>query len=175
MPRANAGRIRSPGSYHRPMSLMPLRRGFFVWQFVAAAVLPVWILVGYAASGASVAGLLGVLLLAPVVLLVELGLALVFSARSDVRRSRALDWPAVGVLAAFQVGVIGFGFFGPAAAWFGVLAASAAIGGLWLAGRLLVADVRRRVRATMAGFGPSVPVQRTPIDAGEYVVLKTGR
>jgi hypothetical protein len=153
---------------------MALRRAFFAWQFAAAAVLPLWLLLGYAVWGASVGGLLSVVLLAPLVLLVELGLALLFSARAGVRRSKALDLPAVGVLAAYQVGVIGFGFFGPASAWFGLLAAVAAIGGFWLGGRLLVRDVRSRVQETMTAFGrpPQQPAARTPLDAGEYIVIK---
>ncbi len=150
-----------------------VRRGFFTWSFAAAVVLPVWVLIGYAVQGSSVGGLLGVLLLAPVVLLVELGLALLFAARSEVRRARALDGPAIAVLSAFQIGVLGFGVFGPASAWFGVLAFAAAVGGFWLGGRLLLADVRSRVRATVAGFGAPVPPQGPRvIDAGEYVVIK---
>ena len=152
---------------------MALRRAFFAWQFAAAAVLPIWLLIGYAVWGASVSGFFGVLLLVPGVLLVELGLALLFSARAGIRRSRALDLPAVGVLAAYQVGVIGLGFFGPATAWCGVLAAVAAIGGFWLGGTLLMRDVRSRVQQTMASFGrPPVTTPRTPLDAGEYVVIK---
>jgi hypothetical protein len=152
---------------------MALRRAFFAWQFAAAAVLPIWLLIGYAVWGASVSGFFGVLLLVPGVLLVELGLALLFSARAGIRRSRALDLPAVGVLAAYQVGVIGLGFFGPATAWFGVLAAVAAIGGFWLGGTLLMRDVRSSVQQTMASFGrPPATTPRTPLDAGEYVVIK---
>ncbi|MGN6444538.1 MFS transporter permease [Amnibacterium sp.] len=153
---------------------MALRRAFFAWQFAAAAVLPLWLLLGYALFGASVGGFLTVVLLAPVVLVVEVALALLFSARAGVRRARALDLPAVGVLAAFQAGVIGVGFFGPATAWFGLLAAAAAIGGFWLGGTLLVRDVRTRVQETMTAFGvpPRSRTARPPIDAGEYVVVK---
>lgn len=153
---------------------MPVQRAFFVWQFVAALVLPVWLLIGYAIQGQGVGGLVGVALLVPVVIVVEVALALLFSARVGIRRIRALDWPAVGVLAAFQAGVIGFGFFGPASAFFGVLAVLAALAGFWLATTLLVNDTRRRVRATLAQFQNPV-VDRTPIDRGEYVVVKPAR
>lgn len=170
MPRADTGRAGPARSYHRTMAGIGVRRALFRWQFAAAAVLPLWVLVGAALFGASVPGFLGVLLLAPVVLLVQLGLALLFSARAGVRRAKALDGPAIGVLTAFQVGVVGFGFFGPATAWFGVLAAVAAIGGFWLGGWLLVTGVRTRVRTMLAGFPPPQP--RRPIDAGEYVVVK---
>ena len=168
MPPANDRSATGVRPYPRPMAL---RRAFFVWQYAAAAVLPLWLLLGYAVWGASSAGgLVGVVLLAPVVLLVELGLALLFSARRTVRRSRALDAPAVGVLALFQLGVVGLGFFGATAPWFALVAAAAAIGGSWLGGRLLVRDVRRRVDALRA---PSSASSR-PLDAGEYVVVKPG-
>ena len=155
---------------------MALRRVFFAWQFAAAAVLPLWLLLGYAVFGSSVGGFLSVVLLAPIVLVVELTLALLFSARARIRRDRALDPPAVGVLAAFQVGVIGMGFFGPASSWFGLLAAVAAIGGIWLGGTLLMRDLRARVQETMTAFGrpPQAQMLRPPIDAGEYVVIKRG-
>jgi len=170
MPSANSPSTTGPGAYDRGMAL---RRVFFAWQFAAAAVLPLWLLLGYAVFGAGVGGFLSVVLLAPIVFVVELGLAALFSARAGVRRQRALDLPAVGVLAAFQIGVVGLGFFGPATAWFGLLAAVAAIGGFWLGGTLLARDVRTRVRETMTAFGrPPEPVRRTPIDAGEYIVVK---
>lgn len=151
---------------------MGLRRAFFAWQFAAAAVLPIWLFIGYAVSGSPASGLVGVVLAAPVVAVVELGLALLFSARAGIRRRKALDAPAVAVLAAFQLGVIGFGTFGPASAWFAVLAAIAAVGGFWLGGRLLAHDVQVRMQQTMAGFQQPQPTSRAPIDAGEYIVIK---
>jgi hypothetical protein len=152
---------------------MALRRAFLTWQFVAAAVLPLWLLVGYAVWGSSVAGLFGVLLLVPVVALAELGLALLFSGRRRVRRRPQLDPLTVSVLTAFQVGVVGIGLFGPATAWFAVLAVAAAITGFWLGTRLLVQDVRTRVQETFPAVGrPPASPQRPPIDRGEYVVIK---
>lgn len=146
---------------------MPLRRAFFVWQFVAAAVLPLWLLLGYAVWGTTTAGVLAVLLLVPIVALVEIGLALLFSARAGIRRSKAVDPPAVAVLGVFQLAVVGFGFFGPATPWFALLAAAAAIGGFWLGTRLLVRDVRATVQQLRAPYSA-----RRSVDAGEYVVLK---
>lgn len=152
---------------------MALRRAFFTWQFAAAAALPIWLLIGYAIWGTGAAGVFALLLLAPVVMLVEVGLALLFSARAGIRRSRTLDLPAIGVLSAYQIGVIGLGFFGPATAWFAVLAAIAAIGGFWLGGALLVRDLRTRVQESMAAFGrPPQTMPRTPIDGGEYIIIK---
>ncbi len=146
---------------------MPLRRAFFVWQFIAAAVLPLWVLLGYAIWGGTTTGVLAVLLLVPIVALVELGLALLFSARAGIRRSRAVDPPALAVLVVFQLAVVGFGFFGPATPWFALLAAGVAIGGFWLGTRLLVRDVRAKVQELRAPY-----TARRPVDAGEYVVVK---
>lgn len=170
MPPANSGPAGTGRAY---ASGMALRRAFLTWQFVAAAVLPIWLLIGYAVWGSSVAGLFGVMLLVPVVVLVELGLALLFSGRRRVRRRPQLDPLTVSVLTAFQVGVVGIGLFGPATAWFAVLAVAAAIAGFWLGTRLLVQDVRTRVEETMTGIGrPPASGPRPPIDRGEYVVIK---
>ena len=165
---ANARRaVRAPA--YAPA--MVLGRVLSRWQWLAAAVLPLWLLIGYAVWGDSFGGFLSILLLAPVVLVVEAGLALLFSARRRVAAGgaavrRHLDAPALVSLSAFQAGVVGIGFFGPATPWFAVLAAVAAIGGAWWGGRLLVRDVRRRVDDLRA------PAGRRPLDAGEYVVVK---
>ena len=153
---------------------MALRRAFFAWQFAAAAVLPLWLLLGYAVWGSSIGGFFSIVLIAPVVFVVELALAALFSARAGIRQQRALDLPAVAVLAAFQIGVIGVGLFGPATAWFGLLATVAAVGGFWLGATLLVRDLRARVQETMTAFGrpPQQQAPRPPINGGEYIVIK---
>jgi hypothetical protein len=151
---------------------MPIRRAFFVWQFVAAAVLPLWVLLGYALWGSGLSGLFGMALLAPLLVIAELGLAVLFTTRASVRRSRALDWPAIGVLALFHAAVIGLGFFGPASAWFGVVAVAAALGGYWLAVYSLVREVRARMRSTLASLGYQPRPEQRPLEAGEYVVIK---
>lgn len=150
---------------------MPVRRAFFVWQFAAAVVLPLWVLTGYAIWGSGKTGFLGIALTAPLLVVTCLALAVLFSARGRIRRSRALDWPDVGVLAAFSLAVIGAGFFGPGTAWFGVLAVASALGGLWLATTELVTDVRSRMRETLTALGYRPPAFRGPVDHGEYVVL----
>jgi hypothetical protein len=175
MPTANTGSEVARAAYD---AVMALRRAFFAWQFAAAAVLPLWLLLGYAVWGSSIGGFFSIVLLAPVVFVVELALAGLFSARARVRQQRALDLPAVAVLAAFQLGVLGVGLFGPLTAWFGLLAAVAAVGGFWLGATLLVRDVRARVQETMTAFGrppQQQPAPRTPINGGEYIVIKPSR
>src|SRR4051794_23294175 len=132
---------------------MLLRRGFWYWQFAAALVLPLWVLTGYAIWGAGTVGFLGVAILAPLLVVAELGLAALFTARKAVRDARALGWADVGVLAAFSLAVIGSGFFGPAATWFGVFAVAALLCGYWLATIELVREVRSRVRITLSSLG----------------------
>lgn len=152
-----------------------LRRAAFVWQFAAAAVLPLWLLVGYALWGAGLGGFLGIALLAPLAVVALLGVAVLVAARGSVRRTRMLGGADTAVSAVLSAAVVGFGFFGPATTWFGVLAVAAALGGYWLAGWELVTEIRTRMRAALAAFGlgPQAPqAARTPIDAGEYVVLK---
>jgi hypothetical protein len=148
---------------------MLLRRGFWYWQFAAALVLPLWVLTGYAIWGAGTAGFLGVAILAPLLVVAQLGLAAVLVARRSVRASRMVGRADAAVLAAFSLAVIGAGFFGPATTWFGVLAVAALLGAYWLAVTELVTDVRSRVRTTLDALGIRRPVQSR--DAGEYIVL----
>ncbi|HEY8319602.1 MAG TPA: hypothetical protein VIG76_12300 [Amnibacterium sp.] len=147
-------------------------RAAFVWQFAAVVVLPLWVLTGYAIWGGGLGGFLSVTLLAPLLAVALLALAAIFTARATVRRRRMLGAADSAVIAVLTVVLTGFGFFGAATAWFGVLAVAALIGGFWLAGRELVTDVRTRMRQTLAAFGYASQPARTPIDAGEYVVIK---
>ena len=149
-----------------------IRRVAFVWQFAAAVVLPLWVLTGYAIWGAGVGGLLGISLLAPLLVVAQLGLAVLLTARSAVRRARMLGLADTGVLAVLTAAVVGAGFFGPATTWFGVLAVAAMLGGYWLGGYELVTDVRTRMRRTLADLGFRPPETRASMDAGEYLVIK---
>src|SRR5947209_2397836 len=132
---------------------MLLRRGFWYWQFAAALVLPLWVLTGYAIWGAGTAGFLGVAILAPLLVVAQLGLAAVIAARRSVRASRMVGRADAAVLAAFSLAVVGAGFFGPATTWFGVLAVAALLGAYWLAVTELVTEVRSRVRTTLDALG----------------------
>jgi hypothetical protein len=148
---------------------MLLRRGFWYLQFAAALVLPLWVLTGYAVWGSGTAGFLGVAILAPLLVVAQLGLAAALVARRSVRASRMVGRADAAVLAAFSLTVIGAGFFGPATTWFGVLAVAALLGAYWLAVTELATEVRSRVRTTLDALGIRRPVQ--PRDAGEYIVL----
>jgi hypothetical protein len=149
-----------------------VRRAAFVWQFAAAVVLPLWVLTGYAVWGGGVGGFLGISLLAPLLVLAQLGLAVLFTARAAVRRPRMLGLADTGVVAVLTAAVVGVGFFGPATTWFGVLAVAAVLGGFWLGGYELVTEIRTSMRRTLADLGFRPPEPRGSVDAGEYLVIK---
>ena len=126
-----------------------MRRFFYRWQVAAAIVLPLWLVVGEAVMGGSAGGALGLLILVPLIGVAMLAVAGLIVARRSVRRSRAVSWPDVGVLAAWPACIVIAGFEGPAASIFGALAFVAALGAFWLAIWELVTETRRRVSAAM--------------------------
>lgn len=72
---------------------MWFRKAFFRWLFPAAAVLPLWMLIGWAVFQAGGWAFLWVLLMAvPSVLIGQLVLALLVRARPSVREYRAVSW-----------------------------------------------------------------------------------
>lgn len=149
-----------------------IRRAAFLWQFAAIVVLPLWLVTGYAIWGRGLGGFLGISLLAPLLAVGQLALAVLFTARAAVRRVRMLGLADTGVVAVVTVAVAGIGLFTPATAWFGVLALAGVLGGLWLGGRELAADIRIRMRGALADFGLRPDEARPALDAGEYVVVK---
>lgn len=96
---------------------MWLRRAVFRWLAPAAAVLPIWLLVGWIISDAGGWALLWVLLIAiPTVAIGELVLLFLIRARGTVRHSGAVSWLDVAGIAAWHVLTIAVGFFPEA--WF---------------------------------------------------------
>lgn len=120
------------------------------WQFAAVAVLPAWLLVGWAAFGSGGWELLLVMLAAValgIALLAALGLLL---ARRSVRTARAVsptDAVAMGVL---TLAVIGTGTYSVVSTWCAVVAAIAAVALVALAVRQLVTEARQRMEEVMA-------------------------
>lgn len=129
-----------------------IRRGFYYWQFLAAFVLPVWLLVGWGVFGGSGWGYVGLLIAAPLVFVALLVIALIVFARPAVRRSRAVSWWDVALYTVLHGSVVGLGFFGPTTTPFLVLGIVATIAGFWLALWELVSDGARSMRETMDAF-----------------------
>jgi hypothetical protein len=167
---------------------MLIRRAFYRWQFIAAIVLPVWLLIGYAIFGSSGWGVIGLMFAAPIAF-VSLGVvALVIAARPDVRRAKAVDWADVAVLGVWHLLIIAAGVYGPTGITFAILAMVGAIAAFWYAVWRLLSDGARRVRATMEEYerlassgrapGAGIPGQaRTPRaeDGGEVIVVREER
>ncbi|MFC6355244.1 hypothetical protein [Luethyella okanaganae] len=147
---------------------MIIRRAFYHWQFVAAVALPVWILVGWGVFGQGGWGILGLLLVCPVVFVTLTAVSLLVYARPTVRRERAVSWTDVALFTVWHGAVIGFGFFGSTTTLFAVLGVLAAIAGFWISLWELFTDGARSMRVTLDAFeqaampsqpaaGPGVP------------------
>jgi hypothetical protein len=154
---------------------MLARRAFFVWQFAAAAVLPAWLLLGWALWGSS-GSFAGLALATPFLVLALLAVAGLTVARRSVRQSRAVSWLDLGVAGTWHVLLIALGFFGPFSNVFAALSVAVGIVAFWSAAWQLVDETRKRVRSVFASIDraarpPGSPASRAPINAGEYIVL----
>ena len=163
---------------------MLIRRGFYRWQFAAAIVLPVWLLLGYAVFGSSGWGVIGLMFATPIAFITLGIVALLVAARPDVRRTKAVDWADVAVLGVWHLLIIGAGFYGETGITFAVLAMIGAIGAFWYAVWRLLSDGARRVRATMEEYerlaaaggtpGAGIPGQRearAPAAGDEEIIV----
>ncbi|MEO6825793.1 MAG: hypothetical protein ABI255_05265 [Microbacteriaceae bacterium] len=131
---------------------MIIRRAFYYWQFIAAVVLPVWLLVGWGISGGNGFQFLALVIGCPILAIVMLALAGLVVARRNVRAERAVSWFDVGALAVWHVVIIAAGTFGPSTSAFAVLAVLIAVGLFWLALWELLTDTRRRLTRVMDAF-----------------------
>jgi hypothetical protein len=149
-----------------------IRRAFFYWQFIAVIVLPLWLVVGWPVFGAGGWKVLGVFFGAVALGIGLLVVSSLFYARKEVRASRAVSWPDVGVLSVWHALIITVGFYAAASPWVSVLAIVVGIGAFWFALWELFDAAKRRVRAVIdeidlaakpaylrpaAGFGPGAP------------------
>jgi hypothetical protein len=142
---------------------MVLRRSFYYAQFGAIPILPLWLLIG---RGIVIDGtgweFVMLLFVAPILALAMLIAAGLTVARKSVRRSRAVSWLDVALLAAWYLAIIAAGFVAhPVMA---VLVVLLAVTVFWSAVWQLYAETRRRVRTAFAGF--------TAIPAGEYTAAR---
>lgn len=128
---------------------MIVRRLFYYWQFIAVGVLPLWLIVGSSLYGAGGWEVLGVTLSAIALGVALLAVALLFYARREVRETKAVSWPDVGVLGLWHALIVALGFSAEAAPWLSVLAVLVGIGAFWFALWELFDAARRRVRAVI--------------------------
>jgi hypothetical protein len=91
---------------------MTARRAFFYWQFVAAVVLPLWVLIGRGLFGAAVGWqFLLLVVLMPLLSIAMFAVGGLTAARKEVRRLRAVAWLDVAVIGAWHVAILALGFF----------------------------------------------------------------
>lgn len=160
---------------------MWLRRAFFGWMIPAAFLLPLWLLVGWAVTGAGAWAFLWVLFLAiPGVFIWQLILTLLLRARGSVRADRAVSWWDVGAFTVWHGLVISLGFF--AESWWAavmVVAILVGVGLFWLELWQLWQEAKpaRMVLRTTEGVAympPAEPRTSTP-SAHEVIVITEKR
>ncbi|MGO4103797.1 hypothetical protein AB4Y63_07585 [Leifsonia sp. YAF41] len=128
---------------------MIIRRAFYYWQFIAAFVLPLWLVIGWPIFGAGGWQVLGVVFGALLLGLGLLVIALLFFARKEVREERAVSWADVGVLSLWHASIIAVGFYASSAAWLSVVVVVIGICAFWFALWELFTAARRRMQAMM--------------------------
>lgn len=141
---------------------MFVRRAFYYWQFIAAVVLPIWLLVGWGVFGGGGWGLLGLLLVSPLAFIALLAIALLIYARKSVRQAHAVSWIDVGLLTLWHLSIVGVGFYGASANWFGVGAIVIAIAAFWVVLWELVTETRKRVASAFASLDAETQAAAQP-------------
>jgi hypothetical protein len=160
---------------------MILRRAFYRWQFLAAVILPAWVLIGWGIFGSGGWTFLGLLILCPVLFVALGAVAGIIFARGSVRADRAVSWRDVALLAAWHAAIVGFGFFGPATGWFAVLGILIGLAALWTSVWELITETSRRLKETLDAYQQAANPQqvRSPRDGfedgGEFIVIEEGR
>lgn len=145
--------------------------------FPAAAVLPAWLLVGWALFGASGWGLLGVLLGSLALFIAMMATSALVIARAAVRAERAVSWLDVGLQFLNYVAIAALGFFPPVGSVLVVLVILLSIGTFWTVAWELFTDARQRMRSAFAGFEGNAQSPRSNTSGiradGEYIVIET--
>jgi hypothetical protein len=128
---------------------MVVRRVYYAWQFIAALVLPVWVLVSHGIILDGIGwDLVLYLVLCPILGVAMLAVAALTVARSSVRAARAVSWLDVAVQASWQIAILAYGFLTSTGLAVGVLLLG--IAALWAAGWQLFTETRRLVKAAFS-------------------------
>lgn len=158
---------------------MWLRRAFFLWLLPSAALLPLWLVIGWAISGAGGWVFLWVLFIAvPSVLIGQLVATLLVRARGTVRHSRAVSWWDVLVFGVWHALTIAVGLYPEDAFWPLLLGAAAAfLAVLWVS----LWQLLREARPGLLLSGVPTPTvflrtaSRTTAEVDEVVVVEEAR
>lgn len=147
---------------------MQLRRFFYLAQFAALGLLPLWLLVGrgivFSDSGWDFVGLLIVAPILALFMAIVMGLTY---ARKSVREARAMSWADVAVHVFWYATLVLVGFVThPAVA---VLAAVASVAVFWFQLWQLVAEVGKRVNRALTRLNEGAA---GTLDDGDYRVIR---
>lgn len=171
MPAASAAaNLQPPFSRAWHAGRVIIRKAFYWWLLPSAVVLPVWLLIGWAAfhegSGWS---FLGLLMLCPALFLALLAIGGILIARRSVREAKAVSWYDVGLLACWHVSVIAFGFFpAGATAWLAVAGVLFFLAAFWVGLWELVTEMRLRVSQTYAAYEQAAQPQQVRRPEGTF-------
>ncbi|PPI48144.1 hypothetical protein [Rathayibacter iranicus] len=128
---------------------MRTRRAFGSWQFPAAIVLPLWILVGYGLFGGSSGWtVLGLVIALPILSVALAVVASIVAFRVTVRPTRTPAWGDVAAVGAWHLSLVALGFFPPGAWALGVLSVALGVAAFWHSTWRFVTDAR----ATLLAF-----------------------
>jgi hypothetical protein len=138
------------------------RRALHRGQFLAAIVLPIWVLVSRGLIDDGVGWqLLGYLIACPILFVSMAAVGGVISARPSVRETRAVSALDAALLSAWYLVIFSYGLWASSLLAVAVLLVGLAL--FWLAVVSLVRDTRARLQVMMAGFeqaaqqGPGTP------------------
>ncbi|NEN06686.1 hypothetical protein G3T36_12490 [Diaminobutyricibacter tongyongensis] len=161
---------------------MILRRAFYWWLFPSAVILPAWLLVGWAIFGGGGWTFLGLLIACPVLFIAMLVIGGIVRARRSVRDAKAVSWYDVGLLAAWHLSIIAFGFFiAGVSGWIAVLGILLGLATFWVSLWELLVETRERVQQTFDAYEraaqPGAMGRPDPgvVDGGEYIVIEERR
>lgn len=128
---------------------MIIRRAFYYWQFIAVAVLPLWLVIGWPIFGPGGWQVFGVFLGAVLMGVGLLAVSLLIYARKEVRLAKAVSWPDVAVLAAWHATIIAVGFYADSSPALSVAMVIIGLAAFWFAIWELYSAARKRMAAMM--------------------------
>jgi hypothetical protein len=156
---------------------MYIRRALFYWQFIAAVLLPLWVLVGRGIILSDVGwDFLLYLVLCPILFVVMLAVAGLTTARKAVRSIRAVSWRDAAVMLVWHAVILTYGFIASGA--LAVVIVLLALLAFWNAAWLLYTETRTRVQNALSldpidmGTYPAQPrTENQAPDAGRVIII----
>jgi hypothetical protein len=130
---------------------MLYRRILYLGQFVAAVLLPTWVLVSRGLLDDGIGWeLLVYVIICPFLSITMLIVSGVIAARGSVRSARAVSWLDAGLLTAWYLAIVAYGFW----AWtiLAVLVVLLTVGMFWSSVWQFFTETRARFRGLVAGF-----------------------